>query len=217
MKQIIIMALAGIFILAGCKSKEEKALEAIKDEMFKTLYDFESYQPVETKIDSAFLSIYTDSTILKHGYVSSAILDEVNTTLEEVKDGNRTAKIWSDSYSSYGREQYNEAREKAEKGLKKLDIYFEAINAHYDTIRQVAQNINPDFYGWKVTHKFRCKTKGGNSTLGTYIYIFDKKIKNIIYKEDTEDEELTTVKGLIKEAIEEKAKKENADEESNEE
>jgi PBP1b-binding outer membrane lipoprotein LpoB len=50
MKQIIIMALAGIFILTGCKSKEEKALEAIKDEMFKTLYDFESYQPVETKI-----------------------------------------------------------------------------------------------------------------------------------------------------------------------
>ena len=93
MKQIIIMALAGIFILTGCKSKEEKALEAIKDEMFKTLYDFESYQPVETKIDSAFLSIYTDSTILKHGYVSNAILDEVKTTLEEVKDGNRIAKI----------------------------------------------------------------------------------------------------------------------------
>ena len=199
MKQIIIMALAAIFILTGCKSKEEKALEAIKNEMFKTLYDFESYQPVETKIDSAFLSIYTDSTILKHGYVSSAILDEVKTTLEEVKDGNRTAKIWSDSYSSYGREQYNEAREKADKGLKKLDIYFEAINAHYDTIRQLAQNINPDFYGWKVTHKF------------------DKKIKNIIYKEDTEDEELTTVKGLIKEAIEEKAKKEDTDEESNDE
>ena len=128
MKQIIIMALAGIFILTGCKSKEEKALEAIKDEMFKTLYDFESYQPVETKIDSAFLSIYTDSTILKHGYVSSAILDEVNTTLEEVKDGNRTAKIWSDSYSSYGREQYNEAREKTEKGLKKLDIYLSLIH-----------------------------------------------------------------------------------------
>ncbi|WP_175560877.1 hypothetical protein [Bacteroides stercorirosoris] len=48
-------------------------------------------------------------------------------------------------------------------------------------------------------------------------YIFDKKIKNIIYKEDTEDEELTTVKGLIKEAIEEKAKKEDTDEESNDE
>lgn len=211
MKQII-MALAAIFILSGCKSKEEKALEAIKNEMFKTLYDFESYQPVETKIDSAFVSIYTDSTILNHGYLSSAILDEVNTTLEEVKDGNRTAKIWSDSYSSYGREQYNEAREKADKGLKKLDIYFEAINAHYDTIRQVAQNINPDFYGWKVTHKFRCKTKGGNSTLGTYIYIFDKKMKNIIYKEDTEDKELSTVKSLIQEAIEEKTQKEIADE-----
>lgn len=48
------MALTAIFILSGCKSKEEKALEIIKNEMFKTLYDFESYQPIETKIDSAF-------------------------------------------------------------------------------------------------------------------------------------------------------------------
>lgn len=48
------MALTAIFILSGCKSKEEKALEIIKNEMFKTLYDFESYQPIETKVDSAF-------------------------------------------------------------------------------------------------------------------------------------------------------------------
>lgn len=31
------MALTAIFILSGCKSKEEKALEIIKNEMFKTL------------------------------------------------------------------------------------------------------------------------------------------------------------------------------------
>lgn len=54
MKNVIIMALTAIFILSGCKSKEEKALEIIKNEMFKTLYDFESYQPIETKVDSAF-------------------------------------------------------------------------------------------------------------------------------------------------------------------
>ena len=69
MKKIIFITLSAIFVLSGCKSKEDKALEVIKNQMFQTLYDFESYQPIETKIDSAFLSIYTDSAIIRHGYI----------------------------------------------------------------------------------------------------------------------------------------------------
>lgn len=204
MKNVIIMALTAIFILSGCKSKEEKALEAIKNEMFKTLYDFESYQPIETKIDSAFLSAYTDSIIIKHGYILNELLKEANEALSEIKEANRSIEIWSDSYSSYGREQYYEAKSKAEQGLENANLYIEIMNTQSDTIKQLAQNIKPEFYGWKVTHKFRCKTKGGNSTIGNYIYYFDKNVKNIIYQEDTEDEDLTKVKNLIKEAIEKK-------------
>lgn len=202
MKNVIIMALTAIFILSGCKSKEEKALEAIKNEMFKTLYDFESYQPIETKIDSAFLSAYTDSIIIKHGYILNEFLKEANEALSEIKEANRSMEIWSDSYSSYGREQYYEAKNKADQGLENANLYIKIMNAQSDTIKLLAQNIKPDFYGWKVTHKFRCKTKGGDSTIGNYIYYFDKKVKNIIYKEDTEDEDLVKVKSLIKEAIE---------------
>ena len=205
MKNVIIMALTAIFILSGCKSKEEKALEIIKNEMFKTLYDFESYQPIETKIDSAFLSAYTDSVIIKHGYILNEFLKDANEALKEIKEANRDMGIWSDSYSSYGREQNYEAKEKADKGLKKANLYIEIMNAQSDTIKQLVQNIKPDFYGWKVTHKFRCKTKGGNSTIGDYIYYFDKNVKNIIYQEDTEDEDLVKIKNLIKEAIEKEA------------
>ncbi len=49
---IIIM---GAFVMSACTSREEKVAETIKNEMFKTLYDFESYQPVETKIDTSML------------------------------------------------------------------------------------------------------------------------------------------------------------------
>lgn len=76
------------------------------------------------------------------------------------------------------------------------------INAESDTIKLLAQNITPDFYGWKVAHKFRCKTKGGNSEIGNYIYYFDKKIKNIIYQEDIDNEDLIRAKEFIKESLE---------------
>ena len=105
----ILFILLPTFLLVGCKSREEKVAELIKQEMFKTLYDFESYEPVETKIDSAFTSIYTDSVIKSYAYIARSFLDDVQEGLDKVKDAQRTAEIWRDSYSSYGRGKYEEA------------------------------------------------------------------------------------------------------------
>ena len=35
-------------------SKEEKAAQLINTEMSKTLYDFDSYEPIETKVTEAY-------------------------------------------------------------------------------------------------------------------------------------------------------------------
>lgn len=99
MKKIIFITLSAIFVLSGCKSKEDKALEVIKNQMFQTLYDFESYQPIETKIDSAFLSIYTDSAIIRHGYIINELLEKVNKAFDEINEYKNSMEIWSDSYS----------------------------------------------------------------------------------------------------------------------
>lgn len=202
MKKIIFITLSAIFVLSGCKSKEDKALEVIKNQMFQTLYDFESYQPIETKIDSAFLSIYTDSAIIRHGYIINELLEKVNKAFDEINEYKNSMEIWSDSYSSYGIKKFYEAKEKYGKKIEEAKLYSKMINAESDTIKLLAQNITPDFYGWKVAHKFRCKTKGGNSEIGNYIYYFDKKIKNIIYQEDIDNEDLIRAKEFIKESLE---------------
>lgn len=203
MKKILLwLPIIVLTILSGCKSKEEKAIEMIKKEMFKTLYDYESYQPIETTVDSAFYSPYTDSTILSHGYVIKELLSEANKNLEEIKEAHTSMEIWSDSYSSYGLTKYYDAKEKMSSALEKGNLYIKYMNIEGDSIRMLSKDIKSTFYGWKVTHKFRCKTKGGNSTIGNYVYIFDKKIEHIIYKEDTEDEDLINTKSLIKECLE---------------
>ena len=48
------------------QTEKKKPQNLIKQEMFKTLYDFESYEPIEIKIDSAFTSIYTDTLALMY-------------------------------------------------------------------------------------------------------------------------------------------------------
>lgn len=206
MKKIFISAciLLCTITLSSCKSKEEKALEIIKNEMFKTLYDFESYEPIETRIDSSFSSLYTDTTVLGHGYMIAALLSQSDEYIDKMKDAKSTMEIWGDSYSSYSRNRYNEAKKEFDENLNKAMLVLDLIKLQSDSIRSIANNYVSEFNGWKVSHKFRCKTKGGNPTIGDYIYIFDKDMKSIIYKEDIDNDDLNKVKKLIKEAVENK-------------
>ena len=169
--------------------------------MFKTLYDFESYEPIETKIDSAFTSIYTDSIIKSYAYIARAFLDDVEENLDKIKDDRNTMEIWSDSYSSLGRSKYNEALKNYGERLDKTKRYMEVVNNYMGSIKIISSNFKPEFYGWKASHKFRCKNKGGNFDLGNYIYVFDKKMNSIIYKEDIDDDSNNKIRNIIDEAI----------------
>lgn len=194
--------LAACFSIGACKSKEDKALALIDKQMFSSLYDYESYQPVETQLDSAFNVAEYNEEILALGLLVSDDMDEVNDEIKEMKSAQRSMNIWSDSYSSYGRSEYYEARDEMKEHWEKAKTYGQKVALEMGMIREKAKEFDGSFCGWKVTHKFRCKTKGGNSTLGTYVYIFDRDVKEILYYEDTEDEDIVSAKKLIKEAIE---------------
>ena len=56
-------------------------------------------------------------------------------------------------------------------------------------------------YGWLVTHKFRCKTKGGNSTIGTYVYFMDDNCKQIYRSIDEDDITYKDYKAFIDGAL----------------
>ena len=197
----VLFILLSVVLFSSCKSREEKAAELIKQEMFKTLYDFESYEPVETKIDSAFTSVYTDSVIIAYAYIARSFLDDAQEGLDKVKDAQRTVEIWRDSYSSYGRSKYEEAYNEMKERLDEVKSKMNIVNRYMDSIRSASINFRPQFCGWEATHRFRCKTKGGNFDLGDYIYIFDKDLENIIYKEDVNDDSNSKIKSLIDEAI----------------
>jgi hypothetical protein len=165
-----------MFFIA-CTSKEEKAAKLIKNEMYKTLYDFASYEPIETKIDSAFTSVYTDTTIAVYVYLASDYLEKANEFLKEMKDNRSTMEIWSDSYSSYGYSKYKNAKNEYETNLAKTKDYLSKINIISDTIKVMANNIPHKFCGWSATHKFRCKNKGGNFDIGNNLYIISPDFK----------------------------------------
>lgn len=211
MKTLLFIVASTAILLSGCKSKEEKANELIKDNMFKVLYDFASYEPIETKIDSAFTTVYTDTIITAHAYFIKIGIEKADKYLDEMKDARQTMEIWSNGYSSYSNSRFYEAKNKFNENLEKAKACTNIILLHSDSIKDRARFIKKDFCGWKATHKFRCKTKGGSPDIGNYEYIFDKDLKSIINKVDLDDEDYIKIKKLIDEALESKKESDETD------
>jgi len=186
-------------LFVACKSKEEKANILIKEQMFKTLYDFQSYEPIETIVDSAFTTIYQDSIILNYAYTIQAYSSLHDECINEVDDALSTAKIWSDSYSSYSLGKLIEARDKAKTNLDKAQYYIQKMDETSLLLKERIDNFKPSYLGFQAKHKFRCKTKGGHFSIGNYLVTMDKKFKTVISVIDLDDEDELKTRKLIDE------------------
>lgn len=203
MKNIHFFPILFIMILCvSCKSKEEKALELINDYMFSTLYDYESYQPIETSIDSAFLSPYTDSICIAQALMAVYADEKADEYEETANSAKMSMDIWEDSYSSYGRTQFKKAlSEYKDAANSRLDMLYTALECSVH-IYERADTLSCDFCGWKVSHKFRCKTKGGNPSIGDYTFIVDPKFTKIISSFDDDDDDIVSMRTVIERALE---------------
>lgn len=187
--------------LVSCQSKEEKAAELIKEEMFKTLYDFSSYEPIETVVDSAFTSIYRDPLVLGYARLMSDYLEVANGYIAKTEDAQAALDEWNNNYSRAGLSKYKMAMEEFNLNLDKAQ---ENMNRYLEMQKRTqirAENFEKTFLGWQAKHKFRYKTKEGRFDLPTYLYLFDSDLTKITDQENIDDEERIKLKTIIDEAL----------------
>lgn len=194
MKKILFISqLMTIFILSAlmvsCTSKEKNAAETIKDKMFKTLYDFESYQPVETKIDTLKQDKYGDTLIYDNIMLAETAVNKFNESKKNFDEQYEIAQIYEPTrYSSSSSDKkFYAARDKMQEYIDDMDFYNSIIDSLCTQVRNDAKKSDGKPYGWLVTHKFRCKTKGGNPELSTYVYFMDTECKTIYRYFDEDD------------------------------
>ena len=196
MKKFILILVAVIVAVTvtSCKSKEEKAAELIKQELSHVLYDFGSYEPIETVVTEA-KHIPTNDIACVNKALDAITYHEL--AVEYAKDGKsalETMCIWGSPsrYStSYSDIRYYESKYEFVDAVKKANTYFKKYNSSIDDLKIMIKNINPsETVGYNVEHTFRCKTMGGFWSIGHYRFIIDKKIKKIIFyiDEDEKDE-----------------------------
>lgn len=198
MKKILfaIIAISG-FLVSCQKSNEDKAAALIKDSMNKTLYHPETYEGVETQLDSAFAPF--DSPEFYETTLKVAKLGvEISQAEEEMKDAKSSMSIWSGPYqTAFGRNEYNEAKEKYDNASAQKDKATEKAQKLADQLKTELQK-EPVFIGFKARHKYRANNNAGNTVFGEAKFVFDKELTQVIAEYDMEGEEYLAVQQLFK-------------------
>jgi len=190
MNKFTSVLLIALFFLASCKSNEQKAGTLIRERLNLTLNDFTSYEPLETKIDSAFRSGLLDSSIVNRTKIFVEVMDDYERNSELARTALRHADVvGSLNYSAYAKAQWD----KYQAQFKEYEwqcIWSGTTAKNLDkTIREMIDSLGNDFVGWSILHRFRAKNKDGNYEVYDYLFVADPGFKQLLLEMDTGTEE----------------------------
>ena len=200
MKKILLFGIMALFLFSCGRSKEERAIELIQAELFRTLHDFSSYEPIETVVDSAFSCVYTDPIIVLLATLASIHLENTNDHLERVRRSTRTMEIWQNSRTAYGRSRFNEANRESRRHLDRASHYLDLYHSGLCEIQELINDFESEFIGFHAKHRFRSRTLGGNFRVSTNLYLIDPNFTEIISVRDLNCEDKEEIRTVINEA-----------------
>ena len=176
-----------------CQSREEKALATIREEMNKTLDDINSYEPVETKIDSLKHDRYGD-TLLVNVILRMKLTEGMIVDFEkDYKEAKKLFDIWDDprmyNYSSFAYNKRKKAYDDMQMASIGLGVLEKTLQEYLDTLLIMEKEHTGELYGWRVSHKYRFTTKDGTSSLNNLVFFMDKKCEKILFKMSGNEED----------------------------
>ncbi len=188
MKKLLFLSLA-ILAVSCSPSPQEKAEALIKDAVQKSLYLPDTYQAVETKIDSAFTPYHDPEFVnicldmCEKGYE----LDKLDSQINRAKSG---MAIWSGPYmTSFSKEQYRQAKEEYEAAQEKYDALMAYVQKKSLVLKEKLEK-EPEFIGFRAHHTYRANNNAGDTMLVQEYFLLDADITTIIAQWDSEEIEL---------------------------
>lgn len=185
MKRIIILFLF-VFAVACAQSPEKKADKLVKEAIKKTLFVPNSYEAVDTQIDSAF-SPYQDPEFVDICLNSCELGKELDEYESDMRSAKSSMSIWQDSRhrSSFAQEQYNQAKSKYDKSKEKYDALYSRLQKMRDVLREKIAK-GSDFIGYHVYHRYRANSNAGYSILSGAHFIISEDFSSILGMWDDE-------------------------------
>lgn len=199
----ILFTTAILSLLAvSCKSPEEKANALIEEDVKKMLYYAESYDPVETVVDSAFTPfdspIFYDKAIQSYQFCKTIAELKHKMKSEKIsmfihRDGPYQSALDKDNYQE-AKNKYNEY----DKQIKSLEMKIAVL------ANELIAMLNEEevFIGYKVYHRYRAKNRAGEICFDNMEYMFNKDLDQIVASYDMDNNEYKAIEYIYNHLIE---------------
>ncbi len=182
-RSLITVALSLLTLSACSPTKEEKAQEMAANYLKGVLYHFDSYEPLQTKVDSSFVSLASDKEAIDLTLDMLKLFQSAQEYADKIERAESSMEIWSPrGYSSaYSKGEYRRAKEERDNNQRLLDKTKERIQNQFSKIKSRQSYLEAeaslrigDFDGWKVYHKFKSLNGTGTVDLfGEYVFFCD--------------------------------------------
>ena len=196
MRKYLLYLASLVLVVSSCsKSPEDKANLLIKEAMFKSLFYPDSYDPVETAVDSAFTP-FDDPEFYKNTLALYKLENDIENYKNQVKKAEEDIAYNKDMLrivnSNSNKLRLSQAQEKYDNALaEKKETEEKAQKLAGDLRAELHQQ--PLFIGFKARHRYRAKNKGGEIVFGEAIVLFDKDMTQIVYAWEMDDYEYKQV------------------------
>ncbi|MCR4603436.1 MAG: hypothetical protein K5683_07905 [Prevotella sp.] len=201
MKRKTVCFTIALVLLAACsQTNEERAEALIEASLKKELYHPDTYQSVETRLDSAFAP-YDDPVFFDQVEALVTLrldVERLDSSLREAKD---TMAVLTVPMSAADEQQYDEARRKYEACLAELDeVKYRGDSLLSDIVATLQHNRR--FIGYKAVHHYRADDNKGAMQTGHTVFYIDSLFARITYSlELSTYEKIQTMIADLKETI----------------
>ena len=189
LKSIILVTIS-LFIFSACSpTKEEKAQKIVAHYLKDVLYDFNNYEPLETKVDSSFVALSTDKEAIELTRGLIKLFQSAQIYADKMKQAERSMEIWfpSEHSSAHTKGEYRRAKEDRDNNQRLLDKTKDQLQKQFSKIKSRQSYLEAeaslkmgDFDGWKVYHKFRILNETDSvDFFGEYIFFCDEDFNDI--------------------------------------
>ena len=179
MKKVISFILCMMVLGACSRTQEEKANLLIKEDIQKVLVKPDTYEPIETKLDSAFAP-YETPECMENILKCVQLFMEIKRYEEKIKDAKSMMTLYEDNLGfPYLKNKYNEHKAEYKEATNKKNEIERRLKRSGKKINELV-NAKREFIGYKTMHHYRADNNEGNTFLRTGFYLFDKDINTIL-------------------------------------
>lgn len=204
------MIFAVVPLLVSCGGREKKAEKIAKETVVKTLYYPDTYEPVETVVDSAFVTIYTNKEALMAAYEIIDLKMERERLQMDYEGALSDVSLYGDftyGRSAYREEKYRQAKEELAEAERKLKGCEDELKEQQTIIRTCYETINEGvFCGWVIAHRYRAENGNGMTLMGDVVILTDKDMENIVNvftDDEFDDHNINKLRDIIDDVLDE--------------